>query len=59
MAFAPIANDFYKIIEQLLTVFYFPIVIALIYGDNKSLVGSLHIGNEFHFITFHITHSFL
>ena len=31
-------DDFYKIIKQLFTVFNFPIVIALIYGDNKSLV---------------------
>ncbi len=42
-------DDFYKVIVQLLAVLGLPVVIPLVYRDNKALVGALHVFYEFTF----------
>ena len=46
-------DNFYKVIVQLLAVFGFPVIVSLVHRDDKSLVGALHIFNEFTFRTLH------
>jgi hypothetical protein len=42
-------DNFYKIIIKLLAVLGLPVIITLIYRDDKPLVGTLHVFYEFAF----------
>ena len=53
MDLASTTDNLNQIIIQLLAVFSFPIVVSLIYRNNKSLVRTLNIGNKFSFRSFH------
>ena len=44
-----IANDFNKIIKKLLTILDFPVVIALIYRNYKTLLCTIHVCHQFDF----------
>ena len=42
-------DDFYKVIVQLLAVFFLPVIISLLHRDDKALVRAFHVFYEFTF----------